>query len=255
MRCDMNEKKTLVRHIVTLVLSVAFLITSVTVTLAWMENGESKRASRIELAYKDGSTPQIGIQANELYVEMYKKIDGEYIEVDSSSNEPIFTNDNMAPSDSIEFRFDIYNLTNTDVSVDIIFSGITGTTPEGSRAPKLADALYLSLTSTDGYDDASAKRPDGTFERMCDILTYIPVKQDSATEGASSADEATDGEEKEYVITVSFSENLIIPPTGAKAEDGSNKPITVYGYLLFDRNAGSEYEACTFKVDKILILA
>ncbi len=230
----MSVIRSMWKHILVLLLTLALLVLSVAVTLSWMESGDHYEGKRLEMAYKENSRYVIGAESVDIDVRLYTKdAAGNYVVADTKENEPLFTAQNMLPADAVYFMLEFYNNGETNIKTNIYFAGVNATVNDDSGKPKLSEALYLSLTGSEGYPDRSEHRPDGTFEKVTDVLEYT-----TDSKGVVSG-------------RLTLAEGLTIPPTG-KGADAT--PIKIYGYLLFDRNAGSEYQNCDFNVDSILIV-
>ncbi len=240
----MKRLKGMWMHIALLMLTVAVLISSVYITVAWMEEGRTYEGQKLKLEYGGNSNALIGIQQADIAVNLYiaeeidtatetrpfvEKAGKTYVLADtgkggSTEVENILSVDGMLPSDAIYFMLEYYNRADKPVRLTTSFAGVGATVVKENNTPKLAEVLYLSLTGSDGYAGNEALEPPVSFNRVDDVL-------------------------KDGIIK--FAENMAVPPTGN--EDGGT-PVRVYGYLLFDRNADCTYENCDFTVKNILIV-
>ncbi len=235
-----------------IVLAACLLALTTVVTFAWMDEDNPAVGSSIWMAFGQSTNNKytIGVESNELLTEFYvKNADGEYEKVFSAeqdeSSTAFFDVENFKPSDVIEFKFVFTNMGSSNIFANIFFSDITSEDINAeTEMPKLSEVFYISLTGSEGYSEYSLDRPDTSFERLGDIMTTMGDREDS--------------------WEMPFVRNILIPPTtytqdetAGEAEIGEDdmgqSPITIYGYLLFDRNSSNEYEGCGMRMGSILI--
>ncbi len=236
----MKTEKGFWKHVTILTLSVTLLLGTAAVSFAWMANGQTHIQKYWALVFGEGND-KASITVKDLdmdvkfwlYNEETEKYDREI-----TNEEKLITVDGMMPSEAIYFMFEFENNTSEDSTVDISFVGMQeteGADTENGTPARLSDALYLSLSKSEGYDLSDNEQrkmvPENTYERMSDITTYT-TNENNTTSGS-----------------MFFAENLKIPST-SKGEN----TVKIYGYILFDRNAGAEYENCTLSINKVYIL-
>ncbi len=232
------------------ILLACILSVAMVATAAWMDDGTVPVGGSVLFGYGgNGHTAKytIGIESTDLLTEFYVMNGNGVYEliyeggIGDKSEKPYLNFDDIQPSDAIMFKFVFKNLGTSNIRATIAFSGITSRTIAETGVPKLSEAMYMSLTESEGYPDYSIHRPIGTFDKMSDVLVENTDKNGNRSWSAT------------------FASGIFVPPTAEPDSNGiypeNNSPITIYGYILFDRNSTNEYEGLDLDIGSILILS